>query len=285
AGVSAPAVSAVLKGSSQTIRVSRERAAKIRQIAQDLGYRRQWRSSIMREGRTHLVGLLGTRDRITKTHDTSLLRGLEDQLATFGLALTLVQTCKGHHELLMDGRFDGCLIDFVVQPEQVRAIHDVRLPGIIINAEPRQGIPAVRLDEAAAMRSCVDHLIQLGHRRICYIDQLAENETSRRWGSELQRRRLAAWQGAIEGRKGITWSLAEVSSLIYDDPAGAIAKSGLCDLFRKPAADRPSGFITYNAVLAFTVCDLADRLGLLCPRDFSLVSMSDADMLRYWRTP
>jgi LacI family transcriptional regulator len=284
AGVSAPAVSAVLKGSSQTIRVSAERAAKIKQIADELGYRSHWRSSIMRKGRTHLVGLVGTKDRITKTHNGSLLQGLEDELATHKLALTLVQTCPGHQELLLDGRFDGCLIDFVVLPEQIEAIHEVQLPGVIINAEPREGIPAVRLDENSAMVECVRTLRQLGHKRICYIDQLAENETSRRWGGELQRRRLRAWELATQN-SGIDFSVAQVPSNLYDDPQGAYARSSVPAMLAMPASKRPTGFVSYNAVLGFTFCELADRMGLRCPADFSLVSMSDHELLKFWRTP
>jgi DNA-binding LacI/PurR family transcriptional regulator len=286
AGCSAPAVSAVLKGSSQTIRVSPERAEKIREIAAQLGYRTQWRSTILRDGRTRLVGLVGTKDRITKFHNNWLLRGLEDELALHGLALTFIQTVPGHTDMLVDGRFDGCLIDYVVQPDQIAAIRGAGLPGLIINAEPREGIPAVRLDEHSAMGDLINHLTDLGHRRICYLDHHATSDISRRWTGEQQSRRFRAWEKCRSSHPlGSHWSVLPIDSNIYDHAQDVVARSGLRELLTKPIARRPTAFVAFDATMAFVLADFANQLGLRCPDDFSVVSMADADMLKLTRVP
>ncbi len=276
AGVSRPVVSAVLSQSSRTVGVSADRAEEIRRIAAELGYRKQWKSKVLSDGRTRLVGMIGTH----RLHNAGLLHGLTDGFEPHGMALTLVQAAPGHHEMLLDGRFDGCLIDFLVQPEQLAAMRRVKLPGLIINAEPRGGVGAVRIDEAESVRLAVDHLLDLGHRRVGYLGLDPDTDVVRQWAGELVLRREAGWAGVCERRAGaLRGEAVRLPSSVFPKPVEAFEASALPAMLRRAASRRPTAFITYNDRLALALTEWARTRGLRCPQDFSVVALEYSAVL------
>ena len=286
AGVSRPVVSAVLSGSSATIRVSTEKADRIRRIALELGYQKQWRSSVMTGGRTRLVGLLAPPPLSGIQHDGSLVSGLCDCLRQRGLTLAFAPAGDDEGEAMLDGRFDGCLLDFVVSSERTEMLRRNNLPGVILNAEPRDGIPAVRLDEGAAMLAAVEHLTSLGHVDICYVDNKPVGEVNRVNTGELGRRRLAAWEHAVAALgPSLRPRRCAMPSTRYNDMRDAVNRTGVEAMLDEPRGIRPTAFVCHNASIALCLAQAFDAWGVGCPADVSLLSMEDASALRLRPAP
>ena len=286
AGVSRPVVSAVLSGSSATIRVSPDKAETIRRIAADLGYQKQWRSTVMTGGRTRLVGLLAPPKLSGIEHDGALVRGVCDRLRDRGLTLAFAPAGDDEREALLDGRFDGCLLDFVIDAERIEALRAAGIPSLILNAEPRDGVPAVRLDELDAMALALNHLVSLGHVNLCYVDHKPVGQTSRLNNSEQLGRRQIAWRQAVASLgPAVQTRRCAMPSTRYNDMRDAINRTGIESMLDEPPATRPTAFVCYNASIALCMAQAFDAWGLNCPADVSLLSMEDASVLHLRPAP
>jgi DNA-binding LacI/PurR family transcriptional regulator len=299
AGVSTPVVSMVLSGAVGTIGVSEAKAQRVREVAVELGYRADWKAASLRKGRTRLVGLLSAAHIGTRIHDAELVRGLDEGLSADDCHLTFASVLPGKDDMLRDGRFDGCLLDYVVEPRQIEVVRKVSLPCVIINARGRGGVPCVRLDQRGAAETAVRHLVDRGHRRICFVGiEEAELQVDL-FDRECHADRLAGFTSAVRSA-----GLCGVEA-----GGGGGADDGLC-IERLPqlyhAADRsprlvaglasvramlrgdasaPTAFVAYDQHMAVLIREGLSLLGMACPDDYSLVSLQDSRIFESLAVP
>ncbi|HWL49973.1 MAG TPA: substrate-binding domain-containing protein, partial [Acidimicrobiia bacterium] len=129
-----------------------------------------------------------------------------------------------------------------------------------------EGVPTVNIDNRAGMIAAVDHLIEKGHSRIAFIG-------GRPLG-DIRERRTAFYEHLEE--RGIAAPEEYVQNVI-NDPAGGDA--GLRTLL---ALDTPpTAVVCSTDHLATGVLHAAADLGLVVPRDLSVVGFDDIPMASF----
>jgi len=200
AGVSTAAVSKVLHGSGGSVRVSAEKATYIRQVARDLSYVPNALARSLRSSRTHTVGVLF--ENLSRVADgplytMHLLDGVGSELFKRHYRMTLLAELN-HDDIpgsLADGRLDGVIWCKLVRDEAIsRALRDAPIPIVAMNAPLNTETVFVTCDNVGGIEMGVEHLWNLGHRRILFAREREEANTPD--GSD----RLAAFRGAMAKR-------------------------------------------------------------------------------------
>jgi LacI family transcriptional regulator len=112
-------------------------------------------------------------------------------------------------------------------------------------------------------RAAVEHLIQLGHRRIGFI-QGAE-------GTPSSLKRLAGYRTAL-GQAGLP---LDESLLVPGDYTQSGGRRGMAALLERP--DRPTAVFCANDLSAFGALETAQLRGYAVPADLSIVGFDDID--------
>lgn len=183
AGVSPVVVSRVLHGRASTVRVSPATAERVRQAAQDLGYRCNVFARSFRDGQTLNIGILHgigfARPVFSRgsRYFAALMDGLIDGAFRHGYSVTLCPKLLGGSpaEGINDGRFDG-LVWYSTMPveENLRMLLASRVPLVLIHTPSsllQNRFPSVRCDNVGGIRLAVEHLWNLGHRRIGFVTE------------------------------------------------------------------------------------------------------------------
>ena len=169
AGVSVTTVSRVLNGRADAIPPETQR--RVIRAASELGYRANSLAVALRRGVTETVGLIVP--DIGDAYFHQIARGVEDVAQPIGYGVLLTNTDRDPVReeavvnMLLDKRVDG-LIFAGGGVEGDTHLNDVAWGSTkVVMIGPHQlGFPSVRVDDAAAVASAVDHLVAIGRRRI-----------------------------------------------------------------------------------------------------------------------
>ncbi|NHA69600.1 LacI family DNA-binding transcriptional regulator [Phycicoccus flavus] len=267
AGVSVATVSRALRGLDRVSPATRRR---VLEVAEELHYVASPTATSLASGRTRVVAvvapflsrwyfatLVSAIEKELRAHDHhAILFDLEDE--TFDSRLPLTQN-------MLWKRVDGVIsLDVAMVPDEVELVDRLGLPLVAIGS-PVPGRPFVGIDDRAAMRTAVEHLVALGHERIGYIGVVPQNVAHVRAPQD----RLASFLATMDDR-GLEvpdgWVLGS------DWTADAAARD-CADLLSGP--DRPTALVAASDEMAIGVRETARRLGLDVPRDLSVVGIDD----------
>ncbi|AIE84555.1 LacI family DNA-binding transcriptional regulator [Fimbriimonas ginsengisoli] len=252
-GVSPMAVSKVLHGRGENVRVGAETAERIRAAARELKYQPNHLARSLRSRRTQTIGLVFEHfDRVgdENAYFLHLLNGVMS--ATFPADYTLAICPKllkvSEQGAIADGRFDGvlwCKPNFTTHT--VEGLRDSAVPVVMMHAPPNSvpGVPTYCADNGDALQQGVEHLAKLGHRRIGFIVDQINSLT-------------------MEGRER---GLAFLS---------ASAELGLeAEILVREIADAPpegfTGVITFSDYNAGQLLAACDARGVRVPEDLSII--------------
>lgn len=180
------AVSKVLHGTGQNVRVSKETAAKIRSAANDLKYQPNAFARNLKAGKTNTVGVVlqhfaGFVDG--NPYYPQLINGIISALfpANYTLALCPKLVQDGDIGAMLDGRFDGVLWarpDFT--EANVETLRDAYVPLVMLHAPPgsAEGISTFCADNPSALKEAVGHLEELGHRSFTFVNNEIDSHTA-----------------------------------------------------------------------------------------------------------
>lgn len=183
AGVTPTVVSRVLHNKANAVRVSEATAERVRVAAKDLGYRVNVFARNFRERQTGMIGVLHGVNfaRPYLSHGSryfaSLMDGIIDGAFRHGYAVTLCPKLMGQtpEDAMSDGRFDGLIWYSTIPSEDNGAmIRGCTSPLVMIHAQGEDMVgrfPIVACDNAQGIELALDHLMDLGHRRIAFARQ------------------------------------------------------------------------------------------------------------------
>ncbi|MEU4202523.1 LacI family DNA-binding transcriptional regulator [Streptomyces sp. NPDC045470] len=283
AGVSPSAVSFALNDRDG---VSPGTRARIREVAEELGWQPNSAARALSGERSGCVGLVLARPARTlgvESFFLQLVSGIQEALAARRVALLfqvvedLDAECATYRRWWAERRVDGVLVvDPRTEDPRPALLASLTLPTVVIGdtqAGAEAGPPpataplsTIWADDAAAMRSIIDHLHALGHRRIVHIAGLP--------GLAHTERRVAALR-AEAARLGL--DAADVRSVCtdYSDEQGAEATRRLL------AAPHPPTAIVYdNDVMAVAGAAVAAGHGVPVPGALSIVAWDDSPLCR-----
>lgn len=170
-------VSRVLNDKAAQGRISDELADRIRRAARKLGYVPNASAQATRTGRFSCAALLLSTIAGRSYLPHGLLDGLHDELARHNLHLTIAKVPDDQLEnpdylpkILRTLMADGLLINYTnnLPRRLVELAGSGRIPAVWINTI--RETDCVYTDSRPAAIRATEHLIELGHRRIAYLD-------------------------------------------------------------------------------------------------------------------
>lgn len=267
AGVTSGAVSLAVNGKRG---VSDSTRARILDVAKELNWRPSHAAQALMGKNAEAVGLVLTRPASVIGEEiffAKFIAGVQSTLSQRGYSLLLQMATdvaaeiSVHQGWIADGRVDGVIVlDPRLDDPRIDALVASDSPTVVVGgAIDRGNVRSVHVDNRAAMRLILEHLVELGHRRVAYV-------TGDQTFWHTQQRMDAFSEFCID--HGV-WGQSLAGNF---DPAVAGAATG-----RLMAAPQPPTAIIYDSeVMAIAgVSELAGR-GVAVPADVSIVSWEDS---------
>ncbi|MBY4893544.1 LacI family DNA-binding transcriptional regulator [Rhodobacteraceae bacterium N5(2021)] len=269
AGVSQSAVSRVF---SPDASVSDAMTRRVREAADQLGYRPNRLAQAMITGRSRIVALVVAHFENQFFSEAFERLALELQARNYHVLTFMAADVAGKTdqviEELLDYRVEGLITASVgLSNELTRAINDADIPIVMFNrSQDHPDLSGVSSDNVTGGRAVADYLLQSGCRRIAHIAG---------WhGASTQRDREAGFLAGLAAA-GHTLFAREVGDFHHDQ-----AESATRRMFA--TATRPDAVFVANDHMAFAVMDvLRHDLGLRVPEDVSVIGYDDVPMARW----
>ncbi|MEO3388619.1 LacI family DNA-binding transcriptional regulator [Mesorhizobium sp. CAU 1741] len=264
-GVSPATVSRALSGSGL---VAEPTLSRIREAAQAMNYRPNVSARNLRTRRSMTV-LMVVRD-IGNPFYLEVMKGVERTARDAGYSVLMgnseddAERENGYFDMLRDGHADGMILMTGQLPPRMQGHR--RIPAglpVVVALELIQGsdLPHVQIDNVAAARDAVRHLIELGHRRIAHITGPAHEAMS---NLRQQGYRLAMSEAGLE----VPPPYEQCGD--YHVHAARSVCSALFDL-----AAPPTAIFCANDEMAFGAIHELRRRKLDVPNDVSVVGFDD----------
>jgi LacI family transcriptional regulator len=268
AGVSAMTVSRVVNESPRVNHATRRR---VEAAIAELGYvpNRLARGLIRRK--TGALGVIVP--DVANPFFTLVVRGAEEVAWRAGYHVILCNTQadlereRGYLEDMLSFQVEGLLIAPVGDRSRphLRVLTRNNVPFVLIDRSiPGYDGDLVQGDSVAGARRLVEHVIELGHRRIAMITETDQVSTARD--------RLLGYREALE-HAGIEFRPELVAETSAVDPRGAHgATLALLDL-----PEPPTAIFSVNNIAVVGVAEAARERGLQIPGDLALVCFDDIE--------
>lgn len=267
--------------------LSEELRARVFETARGLGYSGPdplGRS--LRRQRAGTIGVLYT-DRLSYAfRDPAavlFLEGVSKATEEAGLGLLLIPGApreKRDTAAVREASVDGMIVFCMAEEDPLLAAAlDRRLPVVLVEQPPVEGLPAIVIDDEGASREAAEHLISLGHERLAvasielsYQPKGGLAGSARQWAATYRpsQARLAGYQAATEAA-GLSWAKIPVYECVENSALmGRAAAREL--LSQRP---RPTAVLCMSDLIAAGAIEEAAAQGLSVPEDLSVVGFDD----------
>ncbi|MEV7634741.1 LacI family DNA-binding transcriptional regulator [Pseudarthrobacter enclensis] len=272
AGVSATTVSHVLNDVSYA-RISPETRRKVKAAARQLGYGPNRVAQALRNRRTGVLGLV-SEDVAPTPHAGRIIQGADDAARARGYTLMLINTAASASPASREGDVDAVLerqVDGILYATMYHRVLEApanlgKVPAVLVDAVTADGrFPSVVPDEYGGARAAVAALLEAGHSRIGFINNVEDVPST----SE----RLRGFRETLTAA-GLDGGQAPVEASSSDAAGGYEAASRI---LRR--TDAPSGLFCYNDQMAMGAYRAAAELGLAIPADLSVVGFDDQELV------
>jgi LacI family transcriptional regulator len=261
AGVSVATVSKVI---NQRYGVSADTFARVQAVIDELGYEASLVAQSLRNHRTNVIGVLVAD---LEPFSAELLKGAGDAIRNTGFEL-VVYSAGGRAsdhvgwERRYLSRLSGTLVDgaVLVTPTVV----DVRYGAPVVAVDPHTGsseLPTIDSDNLHGARLAIQHLLDLGHRRIALLAGRPDLQSA-------QLREQGYRDALMSAGVPVDERLVQVGA--YDPEVSVKAARQLLT-----SPERPSAMFAANDVSAIATINAARELGLRVPEDLSIVGFDN----------
>ncbi len=267
AGVHPATVSRALNPETQQM-VSADTLERVLAAARELNYRTNAIARSLRTQRSMTVGVVIP--DITNPLFPRMVRGIDDALEKVQYA-SLVAYTDGRDERLMD-RFevlrqrgvDGLIVATARHTDRALAqLDESGVPVVQINRRSQnRSIPSVTADDRGGIQLAVEHLVELGHRRIAHVGASQTHSTGRL--------RMAGFRAGMR-RAGLEIPAG------YVQLGRAITTAEGTRVCAELMAAHPevTAVVAGNDLMALGCYDALRGAGLRCPEDVSVIGFND----------
>ncbi|MEU9358552.1 LacI family DNA-binding transcriptional regulator [Streptomyces sp. NPDC048301] len=277
AGVSIKTVSNVVNNYQHVTPAMR---AKVQQAIDELGYRPNLTARHLRKGRTGIIALAVP--EFGNPYFAELAGAVIDAAARHDYTVLVDHTAGlREKELLVSQGFRSHVIDGLIlspihlETEDLMARTETAPLVLLGEREYEAPYEHIAIDNVAAARAAVRHLIGQGKRRIAFLGS--------RTGRERQpaHLRLRGWREELAAA-----GIAPDESLVvvtdgYGREDGA---AGMAHLLERDEDDRPDAVFAYNDLIAIGAMRTITERGLRIPDDVAVVGFDDIEESRYTTT-
>ncbi|MET0333827.1 MAG: LacI family DNA-binding transcriptional regulator, partial [Rhizobacter sp.] len=264
AGVSLGSASRVINNADNVRPEMRER---VREAIATLGYRPNHAAQSLRLRASRTVGCLLT--DVANPLDAKLYRALEERLRPAGYMMLLANSLnQAEREIEILSTFTGRGMDgLLIAPgnerdrEVLAAVRALPVPAVIHDRDMDTPTDSVLFDHTPGVKSVVQQLAGLGHRRIALVVSQSPNRPIRR--------RI---EGFRLGHKAARLPLDE-EFIVHLPSATSPAFETVSTLLRR--TDRPTALIVMGTNILNETLNAIGAQGLRIPQDISIVSLGD----------
>lgn len=272
-GLSQSTVSRILNRSPTVVPIAEATRERVLAAAKELGYRPNPLARGLRGASTMLLGVI-VRD-ITDVFFAGAIEAATVEASRRGYNLVLGHAHARADEAIalwgvLEARHcDGILLlgDMRDQPRLIEDLAGDSLPVVALwQGSTPMDIPSVTVDNRAGIRAVLDHLTELGHRRIAFVGG--------RLLGDIKEREEAYVDYLTE--LGLPPQDGDVQHGLNEPAAGAAALELLLD---RP--DPPTAVVASTDVLALGLLHAAHERGLRVPEQLSITGFDDIALAAY----
>jgi DNA-binding LacI/PurR family transcriptional regulator len=274
AGVSVRTVSNVVSGYPH---VSAETRARVQRSLDELGYKMDFLARGLRSGRTGFVALAVP--YLAEPYFAQLAQAVIRAAARRGITV-LVESTEGHRDTerrILEGGLtnvaDGVLFSALTVPAADAAATAPDFPLVMLGEHDiGDRFPRVGIDNVAAARTVVEHLLDQGCRRIVALG---------RNGSENGSQRAEGYRQALSGAgvRRVNWMVVPVED--WNRAQGYEAVRNLLD----GNGPLPDAIFAFNDALAVGALRALDASGVRVPDDVAVAAIDDVPESAYTHPP
>ena len=273
-GLSQSTVSRVLSGAPSAVPIADATRERVVAEARRRGYRPNPLASGLRGARTRLLGVI--MGEIIGPWGVAAIDAVTNEASARGYN-TVLGNAHGHTDEalairdVLETRHCDAIIVIGNTQDQVRLLEELRDTTLPLVAWGQglhvPGVCVVDVDNEAGVTLMLEHLAELGHRRIAFVGGTSES------GGFATRK--AAFRRFV---KHLGEDLRDdfVQNVPDSADSGALAVEWLC---RQP--ERPTAIFCATDLLAIGALHAAYRLGLRVPDDISIVGFDDVPLAAY----
>lgn len=260
AGVSPATVSRVLNGAKP---VSDDLAARVREAVERLGYRPNPAAQGLLRGRSHAVGVVVP--DLGNPYFAEVLKGVTAAAEEYDRRTLIADTNENVGDeqrvaLEMARWVDGLVLCSPRMSDAELRATAASVPNLVCINRVLQDPPlaAVVVDFRAGMRAICNHLLELGHRRVAYLQGPAQA-----WSERQRQQALRAAR-----RRGLD---------VTQVPCGPSTVDGYHATDAAVQGD-PTAIIAFSDYVAFGALSRLAELGVGVPREVSVTGFDDIPM-------
>ncbi|PWK16320.1 LacI family DNA-binding transcriptional regulator [Tumebacillus permanentifrigoris] len=272
AGVSITTVSRVLNQYSD---VNPKTRAKVLKVVEQLGYKPNSVARSLVMNRTNTVGLVVSdlsRSRNGHHFMFEVLCGINDRVQELGYDLVLFSTSTTaqkktpYMDFVRQRRVDGVLMMGIrLDDPYTHEVVAASVPSVLIDVPlTSQTCSYVSTDNIAGARMAIEHLLELGHSRIGFVNGHAQ--------AAVSQERLQGYRMALEAG-GIAYDPQLVYYGNFEQEDGAIGTAELRSRF-----DDLTAVFFASDLMALGALKYVQNLGLRVPENLSIVGFDDIEL-------
>jgi LacI family transcriptional regulator len=234
---------------------------KIVETAKKLGYVPDLAARNLNRGATHIIGVFASpRTHIAEGINESLLEGIAAVVHPQGYDVFFeLSPNENRSHALPFWRFDGAILMQMPKPETVAELDRRRVPYVCVNEKVGKPLAYVLADDVMGTNRALEHLVQLGHKRVAYANARAiyfdhYSVTER-------------YETLLDGARRHSLELVEGHDTPFPS-AQEFLQSSIIE-------GRATSVITYDHQIAIMLVGAAPVLGLRIPQDFSVICFND----------
>ncbi|MFF1736336.1 LacI family DNA-binding transcriptional regulator [Streptomyces sp. NPDC058247] len=266
AGVSRALVSIVFRNQPGASQETRDRVLR---VADEIGYRPDSAARLLARGRSRTLGVLLT---VHQPFQADLVEGIYPEAERLGYEVLLSATAPGRDEAksIEALRSHRCGALILLGPVSQDADLDElgrRTPTVTVGRRvPNAYLDSVHTADGKGIKQAMDHMVELGHRRIVHIDG------GRAPGSADRRR---AYRAAMR-RHGLESEIRVIPGDHTEESGLAAGRQLVAE--RDNGAPLPTGILAANDRCAMGLLITFTRAGVDIPGEVSVVGYDDSHL-------
>jgi alanine racemase len=279
AGVSKAAVSFAF---NKPDRLSADTAARIRQLADDMGYRPHPVARMLSAGATATIGILSPQslsEAFANPFFSLFAEGVASVTEEHGFGLLFISPLHGSLAPALErATVDGIVVvGLDERHSEVEAIRRAGVPLVLVDAPAWPEHGAIEVDDEGGAYVAAAHLLGQGHRDLLVIS--VEPPLSATYADSVAGRRMRGYRRAL-AEAGIELGTDDVvvGPATFEGGEGAFQRAWGAGL-------RPTGVLAMSDAAAAGVLQAARTLGLTVPDELSIVGFDDLPLTRFTDPP
>jgi DNA-binding LacI/PurR family transcriptional regulator len=263
-GLSKATVSYILSGSAGAKSIPEKTKQRVLNAARELNYRPNFIARSLQSQRTYAIGVLVP--EFSDGYSSLVLNGIEERLRENGYLCLVTshgrkaEALEQYPQMLFDRRVEGLIaVDTPYAQE-------LPLPVVSVSGHDRvPGVTYVVLNHDMAADLALQHLVELGHKRVAFIrGQSFTADATARWNSI----KVAARKWKIEIDPLL------VAQLDENSPSPLVGYHAAAKILAN-ASEPFTALFAFNDVSAIGAMKALHEAGLHVPRDVSLIGFDD----------